>query len=80
MVGGGLLGIREYQGFRVEGVDEQVLQPALRLLVGSSNLDAHFSMTPWCFGGRWVIGITVWDYIGTTIGIHSPIPSSAPGR
>ena len=40
--GGGLLGIREYQGFRVEGVDEQVLQPALRLLVGSSNLDAHF--------------------------------------
>ena len=28
--------------------------------------------------GEWFIGTTIGDYIGTTIGIHSPIPYEAP--
>ena len=29
--------------------------------------------------GEWVMGIIIGEYIGTTIGIHSPIPYQAPG-
>ena len=28
--------------------------------------------------GEWIIGITTADYIGTTIGIHAPIPPFPP--
>ena len=28
--------------------------------------------------GEWIMGTTLGDYIGTTIGIHSPIPYKEP--
>ena len=38
-------------------------------------VDLSFSV--W-FLGEWIMGTIIGEYIGTTIGIHSPIPYKAP--